>query len=439
MPPLAHRPISLVRLNTRLLAIVLVLFELIIVGFVVVFLMLPMVRRTTNDLAELMSLSAQTWSELTPETRSSFEKSLIQTHWLAIRAELPLTQSANWHGIYLYFLEQSLFQKTGLTQHLIEEDIAGELWFWALLPSGDKNVAIGFPAERVGTHPVSALIATLLAGGIMAVLAAIWLARRITQPLKQLEIAISEVGHGQWPELLPENWPQELANLAEQVKHMASHIRELITARTTLLAGVSHDLRTPLARMRLALALLEDKPDPIQIQRLEQDIETMDKLIGKILDLSRGLEQENFKPTVLAELLEQVVEAAASKRVSLKIDNSLALLDLPPLALRRIISNLIGNALRYAPVSPVELVAKELETGILIEVLDRGPGIPEDQLGLVFQPFHRVESSRNNGTGGSGLGLAIVKQLAQTYGWSVGLAPRPGGGIAASVFIPVRH
>jgi two-component system osmolarity sensor histidine kinase EnvZ len=117
----------------------------------------------------------------------------------------------------------------------------------------------------------------------------------------------------------------------------------------------------------------------------------------------------------------------------------LATLDLPPLALRRIISNLVGNALRYAPDGPVELVVEQELGQVRIGVLDRGPGIPPNQLSLVFQPFHRVESSRSPTTGGSGLGLAIVKQLAEIYGWQVDLGPRAGGGIAVWVVIPVKR
>jgi two-component system osmolarity sensor histidine kinase EnvZ len=434
-----QEPVSLVQLNTRLLALVFIIFEIIIVAAVLAFLMIPMVRRSTDDLAGLMSLSAQTWSELPPETRASFEDELIQTHWLALRADLPEIHNGQGHGIYLYFLEQSLIKKTGVVQHFVQEEIAGDLWLWASLPSGGESIAVGFPAKRIGTHPVLAIIATLLAGGILAIFAAIWLARRITRPLKQLELAVAEVGQGNVPELLADRWPLELASLATQVNRMACQVRELLAARTTLLAGVSHDLRTPLARMRLALALFEDDPDPVQIKRVEQGIESMDQLIGNILDLARGLEKEAFKKVSLLTLLEDVAELAASERVLLRTQSELATLDLPPLALRRIISNLVGNALRYAPDGPVELVVEQELGQVRIGVLDRGPGIPPNQLSLVFQPFHRVESSRSPTTGGSGLGLAIVKQLAEIYGWQVDLGPRAGGGIAAWVVIPVKR
>lgn len=426
---------SLVRLNARLLAIVLIVFEALMVAAVMVFLMMPMARRSADDLAGLMLLSAQTWSELPPETRGSFEEELIRTHWLSLRDELPGQDGDAWHGIYVYFLEQALSAKTGVVEHFVHETIDGELWFWTRLPSGGASIAVGMPAKRIGTHPFIALMATFLVGLVLAVIAAIWLAKRIAYPLKQLESAVADVGKGNLPALTPDQWPLELANLAERVNQMARQVRDLLAARTTLLAGVSHDLRTPLARMRLALALLANDPDPVQIRRLERDIEAMDQLIGNILDLAKGLEREPFNRVSVAELLREVVQEGGG-RMSLKVDATIGILKLPPVALRRIVANLANNALRHAPDGSVEVIAERTPTGLRIGILDRGPGIPADQLELVFQPFHRVESSRSTATGGSGLGLAIVRQLADVHGWSVALQNRDGGGLEAWLCIP---
>lgn len=429
-------PTSLARINTRMLAAVLIVFELVIVATMMVFLMIPLVRRSADDLAGLMLISAQTWSELPPETRSSFEEELIRTHWLSLREELPDPDDDHLHGIYLYFLEHALSAKTGISQHFVHETVDDDLWFWARLPSGGKTIAVGLPAKRIGTHPLLALVATFLAGLLLAIVAAIGLARRITRPLTQLEAAVADVGKGNLPALSPDQWPTELAALGARVNQMARQVRELLAARTTLLAGVSHDLRTPLARMRLALALLEEAPDPVQIQRLERDIETMDQLIGRILDLARGLDREAFQEVSVPTFLQDIVASAASDRVSLKADTSFASLTLPPLALRRIVANLLENALRYAPDGLIEVLAEPTANGIRIGVLDRGPGIPADQLEAVFAPFHRLESSRSPVTGGSGLGLAIVRQLAELYGWEIELCNRAGGGLAAQLIIP---
>lgn len=430
------RRISLVGLNTRLLAVVLIVFEILIVGAVMIFVMLPMARRSADDLAGLMLLSAQTWSELPPETRDSFEDALINTHWLSLRAALPKHEQDAWHGIYLHFVEQALTEKTGQTRHFVDDMMVGERYFWILLPSGGSDIAVGFPASRIGTHPFIALVGTLLVGLVLSMVAAIWLARRISQPLQQLQSAVADVGKGHVPALLPDQWPVELADLADCVNRLADQVRELLAARTTLLAGVSHDLRTPLARMQLALALLADEPDHRQIERLERDIQAMNQLIGNILDLARGLENEAFVRLPVDVLLEDIAQDDLSGRLILNVSADLGSFELPPMALRRVLTNLLGNAMRYAPVGPIEIVAEPLSDGLRLGVLDRGPGIPDDQLECVFQAFHRVESSRSVSTGGTGLGLAIVRQLADLHGWTVTLQNREGGGLAAWVSIP---
>lgn len=430
--------ISLVRLNARLLAAVLIAFELLIVAAMMAFVLLPLARRSADDLAGLMLLSAQTWSELPPETRESFEEALINTHWLALRSELPSDPDEHWHGVYIHFLEEALAAKTGRFQHLVRSTQGEETWFWAALPSGGRSLAVGLPAERIGTHPVLAILFALVAALALAVYAAIWLSRRIARPLKALEVAVSDVGRGRLPAVESTQWPRELASLADETNRMAQQVRDALTARTTLLAGISHDLRTPLARMRLALALLEDAPDARQIEQLDRGIEAMDQLIGNVLDLVRGLEKEPLRLLHFADTLADIAVVVPEGRLVLAIDAPLEDLEieLPELAFRRIVGNFLGNALRYAPAGEIELRADSMPAGIRVTVLDRGPGIPPEQLDAVFQPFHLVESSRSSSTGGSGLGLAIVRQLAERQGWTVDLKNREGGGLAACLLIP---
>jgi two-component system osmolarity sensor histidine kinase EnvZ len=422
---------SLARHNAVLLALVFVVFELLVAAAVVSFVMAPMARRSADDLAGLMVLSAQTWSELPPATRPDFELELARSHLLALRAEPPRAGADEWHGPYLHFLEAALADKTGRMQHLARESRDGEDWFWTALPSGNRTIAVGFPARRVGTQPLRTLLVTAGGGLLLALLAAVWLARRTVGPLARLEKAVADVGRGEAPELLPETGPRELATLARRFNEMARQVRELLAARTTLLAGVSHDLRTPLARLRLALALLAEQPTPARIAQMEGDIEEMDRLIGRVLELARGLEREPPAEIDLRALLTDLAGAAAR----LMLPAALPRLVAPPLALRRVLGNLIDNARRYGG-GVVELVAETVDGGVRIGVLDRGPGIPAGQIEAVFEPFHRVEASRNTATGGTGLGLAIVRQLAVANGWQVELRNRDGGGLEAWLGLP---
>ena len=427
---------SLVRQNALLLGLVFIVFELLAAAAVAALVMAPMARRSTDDLANLMVLSAQTWSELPPATRPDFELELARTYLLALRAEPPKLGGDEWHGAYLYFLEAALAEKTGRAQHLVRETIDGEAWYWASLPSAATSLSVGFPARRVGAQPLSAIIVSSVVGLVLALLAAAWLARRSVVPLARLEQAAAQVGRGEVMELLPETGPRELATLAHRFNEMARQVRELMANRTTLLAGVSHDLRTPLARMRLALALLEEKPTPKLIARLEQDIEEMDRLIGQVLDLARGMEREAAAEIDLPALLTDLAAGTPDGRVRVRVAPQACQVQAPPSALRRVLGNLLDNALRYGGDQPVELLAEQVGSKVRVGVLDRGPGIPAEQMNAVFQPFHRVETSRSPSTGGAGLGLAIVRQLAETHGWQVEIGPRSEGGLEAWLTLP---
>ncbi len=429
---------SLARHNALLLTLVFVVFELLMAAAVAWLLMAPMARRAAEDLAGLAVLSAQTWSELPPETRPDFELELARTHLLTLRAEPPRAGVDETHGLYLRILETALSEKTGRQEHLSREIVGGETWYWIALPSGGKTIAVGFPESRVGAQPFRTLLVSIAIGLILALLAAAWLARRTVEPLARLEQAVAKVGRGEIPELLPETGPRELATLSRRFNEMARQVQALLAARTTLLAGVSHDLRTPLARMRLVLALLAEQPTPSRIARLEGDIEEMDRLIGKALDLARGLENEPTTEIDLTALLSGLAGGAASGSVQFVLPASPLRVRAAPLALRRALDNLLGNALRYGGDQPVELVAERVGTRFRIGVLDRGPGIPAEQIEAVFQPFHRVEASRSPITGGAGLGLAIVRQLADANDWEVELRNREGGGLEAWLSLPVN-
>lgn len=420
--------------NARLLVVAFLIFELFIASVVVSFLMVPMARRSAADLASLMLLSARTWAELPPQTRPAFEHELASTHLLALRIETPGEARDEWHGPYLYFLESALATQTGQMKHLARETIDGEDWFWAALPSGQGDISVGFPIRRVDVHPVLTLVVSSFVGLALALVAARWLARRTVAPLTHLEQAVSRLGRGETPARLDESGPTELAALASRFNAMAKQVHELLSARTTLLAGLSHDLRTPLARMRLAVTLLEERPSAKTLARLELDIGEMDRLIGNVLDLARGLEGETPAEIDLCALLHALAaETRFPARLVVRCTPLYA--RLPPLGLRRAVGNLVENALNHSE-DTVELSVEEADELIHITVLDRGKGIPPDKLEAVFEPFYRLDASRSPATGGAGLGLAIVRQLATANGWKAELSPRQGGGLEARLIVP---
>ena len=333
-------------------------------------------------------------------------------------------------GAVLKYLVAALRARAGGPVISSHELIDGEEWFWVSLPAGGGRLSVGLPHQRIGPRPILAILVSLAGGVLLTLAAAWWLARRTTRPLHLLEQAATSLGRGQTPERLPETGPREIAALSRRFNEMAKQVEDLLAARTVLLAGVSHDLRTPLARLRLAVEMLVRKPSPELAAQVEGDVEAMDRLVADVLTLARGFGHEASKQAVVRDLLAELVGATPGAAGRVEIEAADITLAVPVGALRRILVNLLENALRYGGGQPVTLRAEATAGGCRIGVLDRGPGIPRAEQEAVFRPFYRLESSRSVSTGGSGLGLAIVRQLAAAQGWEVSLQDRPEGGLA---------
>jgi len=424
-------PDSLFGRTAATLGLAFLLFQTAALALVAYSVLTPMAQRSADDLAALIVLSAQTWVELPPATRPEFERELAENHHLRISkvdnlAEVPAERFLNSRNI-----EAALSTRTG--QQISLE--AGENgWVWADLQMGGHYIHIGFEKNRYNIRSPLAAVGLLSLGALLTWLTAIITVRRITRTLAQLGAAAGQVGQGKMPQPLAEKGATELVTLARAFNQMANEVQELLANRTTLLAGISHDLRTPIARMRLAVAMLPADADPALIAQIERDLAQMNHLIGSFLDMARGLQSEASQHVDLHAVLCQI--AADADRTGGKVVCNVAGVfeyDIAVQALQRIVVNLIENALRYAPDSVVEVTCQPHNQGALIQVMDRGPGIPADQLEAVFRPFYRLETSRNLATGGSGLGLAIARQLAQANGWQLSLAARAGGGLVASL------
>lgn len=431
---------TLFRSTATTLAVVLAVFQLIVLAVVVYYVMLPMARRSADDLAALMVLSAQTWVELPPETRRDFERELAKGHnlWL-FHATTPLPRHDRLFLPYVMLLEDALGARTGQTIQIKVTEWE-QPWFWVEFNMGGQFIRIGFPRDRIGVSPPLALLLVLVATVALTLIAAVIMVRRVARPLDRLAEAAVRIGQGETPEILPEAGAEELVSLTRTFNHMAQQVQELLANRTTLLAGISHDLRTPIARMRLAVEMLSRDADPKLAARMERDLEEMNRLIGQFLELSRGLNKEMPRETDISQLLDELASAARNGGATVeRLPEKPCVRSVGSVALRRILSNLVENATRYGEGKPITLGC-ECTTGeaALIRVLDRGPGIPPDQMGSVFRPFFRLESSRSSTTGGSGLGLAIARQLAEANGWQIALLPREGGGMEARLSIPAQ-
>jgi two-component system osmolarity sensor histidine kinase EnvZ len=277
-----------------------------------------------------------------------------------------------------------------------------------------------------------------LIGLYLTVITAIKLTGRLTVPIERLHKAAQELGKGHWPDPVKIDGPEELVVLAREFNRMSTQVRALLSNRTTLLAGITHDLRTPLTQIQLALAMLPDNGgDPELMNCIQNDLETINHLIGETLNISLEMEEGEKVMSDIGHELANIIKPLQTNEIEVKrISNRPCRESLHPLALRRIITNLLVNALRYGDSQTVDVEFACSEKEIVIQIMDRGPGISSEHVEAVFRPFYRLEESRGSQTGGSGLGLAIVRQLADANKWSVELLSRQGGGTRAVLTIP---
>jgi two-component system osmolarity sensor histidine kinase EnvZ len=425
-----HLTRSLFARTALTLALAFIVFQAAAFWVVYRTLIVPVAERSADDLAGLIVLSAQTWVELPPQTRAAFENELARRHGLRLTtAAIGETAEAP-RFAFRKQIEAALSRRVG--EPIVLRGVSDTAAAWLDIPVGGHELHAGFFPARYAVKPPLAAIAVAALGAFLSLLTALFLVRRITVPLARAARAASQVGAGELPEPLPETGPAELAELARRFNIMATEVRELLDNRTTLLAGISHDLRTPMTRLQLNLEMLRDAPSAARIDRAVADLADMNKLITGYLELARTTQSESRVRCDLAAVLEEVAADAGlewSGAAPCEIEAG-------RLAVRQILANLIQNALRYGGGTRVELELECTNRLARVSVRDAGAGIPEDQLEKVFRPFYRLEASRSQATGGTGLGLAIVRQLAENNGWKVLLKNRAEGGLEAVLEIP---
>lgn len=272
---------------------------------------------------------------------------------------------------------------------------------------------------------------------VMAVIAFTWLAvKQATRPLLRLAEAAEVLGASLHCEPLPEDGPSEVARAAVAFNAMQAQIKDHLAERVQILAAISHDLQTPITRMRLRAELMDS--GALQ-EKFQSDLDAMQILVEEGITYARSAQRSTEKlcrvdvDALLDSLVCDYVDAHHSVCLHGEVGVILAT---RPNTLKRIIINLVDNALKFA--DEVEIQVTRLSPELIsVSVLDRGPGIPENEMAAVLQPFYRVENSRNRNTGGTGLGLAIAQQLARALNGSITLANREGGGLEAKLIFPV--
>ncbi|GMQ77209.1 MAG: ATP-binding protein [Gammaproteobacteria bacterium] len=277
----------------------------------------------------------------------------------------------------------------------------------------------------------------LLAFSVMALVVtvlSVWAVRRSTAPLALFAWAAERLGRDVNAPDLPEDGPREVHRAAKAFNEMQRRLRSMISDRTQMLAAISHDLRTPITRLRLRAEFVDDGE---QRAKMLNDLEEMEAMIVATLAFAREDSTDEPRKTLdLAVLVQSACDDAVDVgREVVYTGTARAAYSGRPLALKRVLANLIDNAVRYGGRARVALEVTPERFVITVE--DDGPGIPDSELERVFEPFYRLEASRSRDTGGTGLGLAVVRSIVRGHGGEVVLANRAEGGLRAIVMLPL--
>lgn len=272
----------------------------------------------------------------------------------------------------------------------------------------------------------------------LALLGAVGISRRINRPLARLVDAARALGRGERPPHLDERGPSEIATVAASFNQLADDLETLDRERAVMLAGVSHDLRTPLAKLRLALDISENRLEPDLFAQMERSIEDIDRLLDQFMAFARIGSDEAVETVDASALVRSVVAGFDQRGERIAIEPAPAVwLPLRPLACRRLLANLLDNAIKYGEGS-ISVRSRLADGQWLLEVVDGGPGIAAEEVERLLQPFVRASDARA-GLPGAGLGLAIVRRIVELHGGRLTLGARADGqrGLAVTVSLPL--
>ncbi|AOT06739.1 two-component system sensor histidine kinase EnvZ [Pseudoalteromonas luteoviolacea] len=308
--------------------------------------------------------------------------------------------------------------------------------YWVEAPQA-PGYWVRVPLTGFSETKLEFLVFYLSSIGFLSVLGGWLFARHLNRPLKALQTAASRVGVGDFSTRLVEQGSTEVIEVTKAFNQMSKGIAELESDRRLLMAGVSHDLRTPLTRIRLATEMMSDEEAYLK-EGIIDDIEDMNAIIDQFIEYLRHHSSGEMHKENVNSLVEEVVHSEQQHKrvINVSLAETATWVEANHVALKRVLTNMIENAIKYSEgeinvCTQVDLKYKR----VLIQVKDRGPGIPESELESVFEPFKQGDQAR--GSDGSGLGLAIIKRIVATHGGKVSLRNRAKGGLCAEVQLPL--
>jgi len=431
--PLINLPRSLLARSFLLIAVLIVLSLAASVALFRHVQQEPHAKQMAQLVVSVVNLTRAAVLSAAPEWRSALMAELAESEGLRVQMADAgdVLKPLPGHPAELRMMVEKVRNSLGSNTRFAAERNGVEA-LWVSFFIGNDEFWIALPKERVEHSvyrillPWSALVLALALPG------AYFIARQVARPLKQLAQAALQVGQGTWPHPLPERGAQEIITVSRAFNQMSTDLAANERERALVLAGISHDLRTPLARVRIAAELSADES---LREGLAADVEQMDSVIQQFLDYARLDENEAMLPTDLKALVQEVAQQFSAQAKSLTLDlHDVSSIPVRPLLLKRALSNLLDNAIKHGG-GEITVQLKREEGKVVLAIADRGTGIPFAQRAAVKRPFVRLESARSNSTG-SGLGLAIVERAARLNDGELILADNAAGGLVAKLVLP---
>ncbi|MGV6851334.1 MAG: ATP-binding protein [bacterium] len=381
------------------------------------FILRPFIDRTTQFFVEQIKL------QIDVHQNPVRHKMADTNNFISIRDGIVKGRSYS-SFIYLHILGDALAKQFGrpVELHITEHQ---QYPYWFVVTDSKSPVSIGLSADFLGTQPPLSMALMLLFNAAFSFISSLILTAKMERPIKKMVSGTAAVSKGEFDTRLMPTDIEELDELICHFNRMSEKIHSMIEYKTTLLAGVSHDLRTPLTRMKLAIAIQENKIPNSTRERLERYLTEMENLLSLFLGDSNLNSKELCHRLSSTDIIQQLIVDQPST-IQIDFIAEPQFISSNPLALKRVLGNLIDNACKYTR-HKVKIWQTSDDTELRIHIRDNGPGLSELQIQTAFDPFQRF----NQNADGHGLGLAIVKQISEAMHWTVLLKAAPNTGIEA--------
>lgn len=391
----------------------------------------PRAQQTAQMVVSVVNLTRAAMLSAAPEWHSALWAELADSESLHVSVADPnevLQPMPETHAEWNLLMQKVRARLGNETRFAVERNRVRALWVSFFI--GQEEFWVAVPMERIERSFSQVLLIWGCVVTVLSLLGGYFIARQVSRPLKKLAQAAQQIGRGETPNLLTELGAQEIVAVSHAFNQMSTDLAANERERALVLAGISHDLRTPLTRVRLAAEMSGDK---ILREGLVADVNQMDEVIQQFLDYARLDEQEQPLATDVTQLVSEVVQRYSAVQLTLDLQDGLSA-NVRPLLLKRALNNLLDNAVKYGGGKIAVRLLRDGDT-INLSVSDNGAGISAEQCDFAKRPFVRLQAARSDTTG-AGLGLAIVERAARLHGGQLLLSQSELGGLRAELRLP---